>query len=226
MRPPHLTPSIVRLRPTYDAGTGEQPVAKLPPGKKGWPHAEGTVSIVRKLVEETTLTYAQITARTGVSAGSISRWMNMGGWKRPLFAPRSMLTRPTPRATAYNQHRLLSRRLFALADRYTRELEDAEGVDLDKLGEALELAKMAKLAMMTRTRRRVDATTWGEPLSPISELCAAGVILQVAPKEALKDFLANREKPRPEDMPPRSRGMSTPQHLRRARQHALMKERE
>jgi hypothetical protein len=226
MRPPHLTPSVVRLRPTHDAGPGEPPVAKLPPGKKGWPHAEGTVDVVRKLIEDTTLTYAQITARTGVSAGSISRWMNAGGWKRPLFAPRSMLTRPTPRATAWNRHRLLSNRLFALADRYTRELEATPGVNLDKLGEALELAKMAKLAMMTRTRRRKEAAMWGEPMRPIIELCDVGVTLNRVPKEALDDFLANREKPRPEDMPPRSRGMSTPQHLRRARQHALMKERE
>ena len=122
MRPPHLTPSIVRLRPRHIA-PDEQPTPSLPKGGKGWPHAEATVGVVRRLIEETTLTYAQITARTGVSAGSISRWMNMGGWKRPLFAPRSMLTRPTPRATAYNQHRLLSRRLFALAERYVRQLK-------------------------------------------------------------------------------------------------------
>jgi hypothetical protein len=37
--------------------------------------------------------------------------------------------------------------------------------------------------------------------------------LRVAPKEALGDFLANREKPRAEYMPQRSRGISTPQHF-------------
>ncbi len=178
------------------------------------------------LIEETTLTYHQIAARTGTSPASISRWMQAGAWKRPLFAPRSMLTVPTPRATAYNKHRLLSRRLLALAERYVRELEDAPAIDLDKLGQALELAKMAKLAAMRRTPRRTEALVWGEPMRPIAELCTAGVDLHRAPRAAIDDFLAHRAEPREEDKPPRSRGRGNARYLTRAQRHARMLERE
>lgn len=127
--PPLFSPPIVSafraaLRP--DPGAGERaPRMTLPPGGKGRPHHDGTVAAVRRLIGETTLTYHQIAARTGTSPASISRWMQAGEWKRPLFAPRSMLSVPTPRATASNKHRLLATRLFALADRYVRELEAA-----------------------------------------------------------------------------------------------------
>jgi hypothetical protein len=181
---------------------------------------------VRRLIEGTTLTYPQIAARTGTSPASISRWMQAGEWKRPLFAPRSMHNVPTARATAYLKRRWLAKRLIALAERYVRELEDTETVDLDKLGQALELLKMARLAAMRRTARRTEAEFWGEPMRPIAELCAAGVDLHRAPREAIRDFLENRAKPREEDKPPRSRGMSTPQYLRQARRHQWMMERE
>jgi hypothetical protein len=181
---------------------------------------------VRALIEGTTLTYHQIAKRTGASPASISRWMQAGAWKRPPFAPRSMLTVPTPRATAYNKHRTLAARLAALADRYVRELEETPGVDLDKLGQALELAKMAKLAAMRRTPRRAEAAMWGEPMRPIAELCMAGVDLRRAPRAAVEDFLAHRAEPREEDKPPRSRGQTTPKYLKRAQRYAWMRERE
>ena len=152
--------------------------------------------------------------------------MQAGAWKRPLFAPRSMLTVPTPRATAYNKHRLLSRRLLALADRYVRELEETPGVDLDRLGQALELSKMAKLAAMRRTSRRAEAAMWGEPMRPIDELCAAGVDLHRAPREAIDDFLQNRVEPREEDLPPRSRGRGNKRYLTQTQYHQWMLERE
>ena len=165
MWPPSFAPAILRLN-----GRAQQ-------YGKGRPYSEGAVNEVRALIEGTTLTYHQIAKRTGASPASISRWMQAGGWKRPLFAPRSMLTVPTPRATDYNRHRMLGRRLAVLADRYVRELEETPGVDLDKLAEALALAQMAKLAAMRRTPRRAEAVTWGEPMRPIAELCAAGVDL-------------------------------------------------
>jgi len=180
--------------------------APIPKGVygKGRPYADGAVETVRRLIEETTLTYHQIAARTGASPASISRWMQAGEWKRPLFAPRSMLSVPTPRATASNKHRLLSRRLLALADRYVRELEQAPAIDLDKLGQALELAKMARLAAMRRTPRRTEAIVSGELMRPIVELCAVGVDLSRAPRAAINDFLQNRAEPREKDKPPRS----------------------
>jgi hypothetical protein len=204
-----LSPFRAALRPGFAREDGAR--MALPPGGKGRPHADGTIEAVRQLIEESTLTYHQIAARTGA-------------WKRPLFAPRSMLTVPTPRATAHNKHRLLSQRLFALADRYVRELEEASGADLDKLAQALELARMAKLATMSRTRRRTEAMVWGEPMRPIAELCAAGVDLYRAPREAVDDFLSHRTKPREEDKPPRSRGRGNHRYLTEKQRHRRMME--
>lgn len=195
------------------------------PGGKGRPYDEGTVAAVRRLIEETTLTYKQIAARTGTSQPSISRWLHEGEWKRPLFAPRSMSNVPTPRATAYLKRRMLARRLAALADRYVRELEEMPGVDLEKLGEALELWKIARLAAMRRTPRRVEAGFWGEPMRPITELCAAGVDLHRAPRAAIDDFLENRPVPREEDKPPRSRGRGNRRYMTRVQKHRWMMER-
>jgi transcriptional regulator with XRE-family HTH domain len=223
MRPPFSSTPIFRIsgRPRPELAPG---VTRAPGSRR--PHHTGTVKEVQALIEQTTLTYEQISKRTGVAPASISRWMQAGEWKRPLFAPRSMLTVPTPRATAYNRHRRLATRLAALADRYVRELEEASTIDLDRLGQALELARMAKLATMSRTRRRLDAVVWGEPMRPIIELCAVGVDLRRAPREAVDDFLKNRALPPEKDRPPRSRGRSTPRHVREARRHQRMLERE
>jgi len=214
MWPPLFAPAITRLS------------GRPRPYGKGRPYADGAVNEVRALIEGTTLTYHQIAKRTGASPASISRWMQAGSWKRPLFAPRSMLTVPTPRATAYNKHRTLAARLAALADRYVRELEATPGVDLEKLGEALALAQMAKLAAMRRTPRRAEAVMWGAPMRPIAELCAAGVDLSRAPRAAVQDFLENRAKPREEDKPPRSRGRGNARYLTRKQRHQRMLERE
>ncbi len=229
MRPPIFSPSLfspyrAALRPD-PADDARAPIPKGAYGK-GRPYADGAVETVRRLIEETTLTYHQIAARTGASPASISRWMQAGAWKRPLFAPRSMLTVPTPRATASNKHRLLSRRLLALADRYVRELEEAPTIDLDKLGQALELAKMAKLAAMSRTRRRTEAVVSGELMRPIVELCAVGVDLSRAPRAAVEDFLAHRAEPPEEEKPPRSRGRGNARYRTRKQRHAWMLERE
>jgi hypothetical protein len=197
----------------------------LPPGGKGRPHAERTIEEVRKLIEETTLTYHQIAARTGTSIASISRWMQAGGWKRPLGAPRSMSTVPTPRATVYLERRMLAKRLAALAERYVRELEETPGVDLDKLAEALELWKMARLATMRRTRRRVDAAAAaGELMRPLEELGAASVDLQRAPLKAIHDFRKNRIAPPEKERPPRSRGRGNPRYRTIEQRHRSMKE--
>jgi hypothetical protein len=150
--------------------------------------------------------------------------MQIGAWKRPPFAPRATDTVPAPRASACLKRRMLSRRLTALAERYVRELEEAPTIDLDKLGEALELMKMAKLAAMRRTPRRTAATLWSEPMRPIAELCAAGVDLSRAPRAAVEDFLAHRATPPEEEKPPRSRGLGQPRM--RAQLHRWMTERE
>ena len=181
---------------------------------------------MRKLIEESTLTYHQIAARTGASPASISRWKHIGEWKRPLFAPRGMDTVPTPRASAYLKRRMLARRLTALADRYVRELEETPGIDLGKLGEALELLKMARLAGMRRTPRRAEAVASGELMRPIVELCAVGVDLSRAPRAAVDDFLENRAEPPAHERPPRSRGRGNARYLTREQRHVRMLERE
>ena len=224
--PPPQQPAPAETTPIPLIGFGEP--WTLPPGGKGRPHADRTVEEVRKLIEETTLTYDAIAARTGTSIASISRWMQAGKWKRPLGAPRSMLSVPTPRATAYNRHRRLAVRIAALAERYVRELEESPAIDLDKLAQALELSKMARLATMRRTPRRVDAVVWGDdPMRPVIELCAVGVDLTRVPKEALDDFLENRPDWRKqEDKPPRSRGRGTKRYSTIEQRHRRMLERD
>jgi hypothetical protein len=221
MRPPLFHTSIARLgvRPDH-----EDPNAVVGPRPRGSrrPHTDATYAAVRRLIEQTALTYAQIRARTGVSHASICRWARDGGWKRPPFAPRSNDLMPTARASAKRRRSLLAARLDALAERYVRELEQAACVDPVKLGEALELLRMAKLAARRRPKRRIgDLAEPEEFRRPIIQLCAAGVDLSRAPREAVADFLANRERPPEEELPPRgSRGS------KRARQHAWMMEKE
>ncbi|MEA2993083.1 MAG: hypothetical protein QOD40_2003 [Alphaproteobacteria bacterium] len=206
MRHPFQSP-ITRLHVRPD----EPDAVVGPPRVRGSrrPHADTKLAQVRGLIEQTVLTYGEIAARTGVGRASICRWTRDGGWQRPVFAPRATDTVPSVRASAKLKSRKLAARLFALADRYVRELEATPGVDLDKLGEALELVKMARLAAMGRRRRRRDtvveqgmAIRQSAPpsavLRPIAQLCAADVDLHRAPRPAVDDFLENRDPPRQE----------------------------
>src|SRR5262245_28905125 len=113
MRPPYLSP-IVRLRPTGDPAPGEPP--GMPPRPRGSrrPHTDEKVARVRHLIEQTTLTYGEIAARTGVGRASICRWTVDGAWKRPLFAPRATDTIPRARASHKLRRRTLAARLTAL----------------------------------------------------------------------------------------------------------------
>ncbi len=201
--PPSLSPFRAALR-----GAPGEPVP-MPPRPRGSrrPHTDGKVAAVRRLIEETTLTYGQIAARTGVGRASICRWTRDGGWQRPPFAPRATDTVPRHRASAQLRRRTLAARLTALAERHLAELEASGSVDAEKLGQALELVRMAKLAGLRRSRRRTEQGMWAEPIRPIMELCLANVDLHRAPKEALDDFLDNRA-PLPEaEKPPRGRPM-------------------
>jgi len=210
MRPPHHA-SILRLGVRPD----EPPVVtgSRPRGSRR-PHADATVAAVRRLIEQTTLTYGEIAARSGVGRASICRWTRDGGWRRPLFAPRATDTVPRARASAQLKARTLAARLFALAERTIRELEETPGVDLDKLAEALELLKMAKLAAMGRRRPRKprrgavagdDTRIFdASPRAVLKGLRAGGVRIERAPEEALEDFIASRA-PKPERMSKRER---------------------
>jgi transposase-like protein len=199
---------IARLGPRPD---DPQAIVGPRPKRSRRPHTDATFAAVRRLIEQTTLTYGEIAQRTGVGRASICRWTRDQAWQRPAFAPRATDTVPRARASAKLRRRTLAARLTALAERYVRELEETPGTDLDKLGEALELVKMAKLAAMSRRRRRNASAVPGERLRPMAELCAADVDLHRAPRAAIDDFLANRAPPR-EDAAPRGRSKRNARH--------------
>lgn len=54
----------------------------LKPRRAG-PHPAGTIDVVRKLYETTTLSYRVIAARTGVSIATVTRHARRSGWLRP-----------------------------------------------------------------------------------------------------------------------------------------------
>jgi hypothetical protein len=113
---------------------------------------------VHRLIETTVLTYGEIAKQTGVGRASICRWTRDGGWKRPLFAPRATDTVPSARASQKLKLRKLAERLHALAERAVRELEAQPDVDIDRLMQALQVVKMARLEAMgrRRPRRQID----------------------------------------------------------------------
>ena len=218
MRDPVFSPFRASLRP--DPAEPDAFTAPRPRGSRR-PHADAKVAGVRHLIEQTTLTYGEIAARTGVGRASICRWTRDGAWKRPLFAPRATDTVPRARASMHLKRRTLAARLQALAERHIGELEASTCVDPEKLGQALELLRMAKVAAQRR-RRRASMSALGEPMRPIIELCAADVDLHRVPRAALDDFLETgrrlpTEKNRRAACPCRGRGSNGARHGLRAR---------
>jgi hypothetical protein len=188
---------------------------------------------VRRLIEQTTLTYGEIAARTGVGRASICRWTRDGAWKRPPFAPRATDTVPRARASAKLRRRTLAARITALAERAVAELEASADVDLDKLAEALELLKMAKVAAQGRRRHRERRRAAGDlpeapftPTRPILELCRADVDLHRVPRDALDDFLENRAPPPEEPAPHRGGRRGRRKWIGNDDHHAWMLEKE
>jgi hypothetical protein len=173
------------------------------------PHTDAKVEAVRGLIEGTPLTYGEIAARTGVGRASICRWTRDLGWQRPPFAPRATDTIPRPRAGQKLKLRLLAERLRALAERHVRELEDAPAVDVDRLMQALNVLKMARLEAMGRRRRRRfhgEARTGAATAArdqgiraALHEMHRGGVDLDRAPQAAL-DLMADAHRP-PDDHP-------------------------
>ncbi len=201
-----------RLRVEPDGlGPVVGPRPKGPHGKTSKrPHADATVAAVRRLIEESTLTYGEIAAKTGVGRASICRWTRDQAWRRPVFAPRATDTIPRPRAGQKLKLRLLAERLCKLAERHVRELEQAPGVDVERLIQALEVLKMARLEAMGRRRRRrfaseaVTGAQWtardDAVRRALTEMRRGGVDLDRAPKEAL-DLVVTAATPPEEDHP-------------------------
>ncbi len=184
-------PPLVRLRITPDPGA----FADARPRGSRRPHGDLRVAAVRRLIEKTTLTYREISERTGVAPASICRWTRDGGWTRDPFAPRATDTVPRARAGQKLKLRLLAERLRKLAERHIRELEESPTVEVEKLMQALQVLKMARLeAMGRRRRRRIDgvAITGRQFISrqeairtALKELRRGGVDVDAAPQAAL-----------------------------------------
>jgi len=213
---PLTPPSIVRLRilPDEADDSPRAVVGARPPGSRR-PHADASVAHVRRLLETTTLTYSEISAQTGVGRASISRWARDGGWMRPLDAPIATDRVPTVRASQKLKLRKLAERLRRLAERYISEQEASAEVDPDRLLQALQVVKMARLEAMGRRRRRrfVGETRTGlQDLSEqeairtaLRELRGGGVDLDRIPKEAM-DLLTAAKCPAEDNPAFRERG--------------------
>jgi hypothetical protein len=192
-----------------DAVTAPRPAAKN--GKTSRrPHTDAQVMRVRDLIQNSTLTYGEIAAKTGVGRASICRWTRDQSWQRPAFAPRATDRIPRIRASQKLKLRLLAERLRVLAERYVRELEETPGVDIDKLVAALNVLKMARLEAMGRRRRRRVAgeTSTGAQMiareqgirNALREMRRGGVDLDRAPQDAL-DLLTHAHSAPEEDHP-------------------------
>lgn len=72
----------------------------------------------------------------------------------PALRPRATDTVPSARASQKLKLRKLAERLHALAERAVRELEAQPDVDIDRLMQALQVVKMARLEAMGRRRPR------------------------------------------------------------------------
>ena len=207
---------VGRLRVLPDDGDAPP----RPQGARGQasrrPHTDARIDSVRRLIEQTTLTYGEIAARTQVGRASICRWTRDFGWQRPAFAPRATDTIPRARAGRKLKLRLLAERLRALAERHVRELEDGASVDVERLMQALNVLKMARLEAMGRRRRRRFAgeTRTGASMiarddavrNALKEMRRGGVDLDRTPQEAL-DLLTDAHTPPEDDHPAlRARG--------------------
>ena len=193
-----LNSGLVRLRVTPDEpAEGPPAITEQRPRGSRRPHTDMTVAKVRHLIETHRSDLRQIAAKTGVSPCTISRWTRDGGWQRPLDAPRASDMVPNWRAGRRLKLRKLAGRLQALAERYVRELEETPGVDLDKLMQALQVLRMARLeAMGNRGRRRPwparrSAAQWKAERdkaihTALKEMRRGGVDLDRAPKEAME----------------------------------------
>ena len=115
-------------------------------------HTNATVATVRRLIEQTPMTYKQIAAKTGVSAGTVGVWTRENGWPRHPFAPIATDTVPTVRAGRRLKLRMLGHRLHELAERCVTELCNSPAVDLDRLVEAMQVLRMARLYVKGRGR--------------------------------------------------------------------------
>ena len=133
------------------------PALDRPHPIRGKPHEPATVAAVRLLFERSTLTYAEIARRTGVSPASVSRYAHAGGWHRPPGAPKNTAFAnglPSPQLKG----RMLARRLRDICGRYIEDMErEPDPRDVPDCGTILTMLRMAKEAERRRPRRPLAA---------------------------------------------------------------------
>lgn len=187
---------VLRVRVTPDVDSGPPPVLGGRPQGSKRPHTDAKVAEVRRLMEQTTLTYREIAAKTGVGVGSVMRWKRDGGWQRHPFAARPTDTMPTARAGRKLKLRMLAEKLHVLAERCVVELWNSPTVDLDRLMQAMQVVKMARLEAMGRRRPRRDpdprgltGQQWTDRNTAIrtalKEMRRGGVDIDRIPEEAM-----------------------------------------
>lgn len=198
----------LRIRPDVD-DDGQPPIPDRPKGSKRL-HTNATVAAARRLIEETTLSYKQIAARTGATHGTVGRWAREFGWKRHLFAPRASDTVPTARAGRRLKLRMLGVKLQEVAERCVNELWSSPTVDYERLIKAMEAFKIARLMAMgsRRPRRHPDpkprsGQDWRDRdaaiIKALKDLRWGGVNIEHIPEEAMA-LLEEAHTP-PEDHP-------------------------
>jgi hypothetical protein len=229
-------PPLVRLGRVMPDEPADGPPAIIEQRPRGSrrPHTCMAVAKVRHLIENTDLTYSEITKKTGVGRASICRWACDGKWQRPAHAPRATDMVPTLRAGRRLRMRKLAGRLEALAERHLRELEQMPSVDPDRLMQALQLLKMARLQAMGNRRRRPRPFSAGEARTgmwaserdaairaALKEMQRGGVDIDRAPQEAVEMVIeANTPVEDHPELRPRGR------RSKRVREHAWMLEKE
>jgi hypothetical protein len=118
------------------------------------PHPARVVAVVRRLIETTCEPQHVIALAAGVDKGTVSRWMNKHGWKRPEGAAPSYrhvnkkLAAPLPSSAD------LARRLRVQAERLIGEIEKAPTVDPAAVAEALVLLDRVREAQKVRQPRK------------------------------------------------------------------------
>ena len=194
-------PPLLRLRVEPDQPVeGPPAITEARPRGSRRPHTDLVVAKVKHLFEQTAMSCGQIEAKTGIARSLIGRWARDGGWQRPPDAPRAAGRMGRRRTSRRWKLRKLGIQLEALADRHVRELEDAPRVDLERVMQALQVLKMARLQAQGRRGRRhrdtdiVMSADW--PLARDNaiktawkEMRRGGVDLDRAPKEAVDMLL-------------------------------------
>ncbi len=213
---PHIPPVIYRFSLTRDEPAevtppaGPPPVAKRSSSGRGRSFPDSTVRRVRHLLETTTLSQMEIARRTGVKQATISVWSRHNRWMRPLGAPLNPAIASLWRIGPAMKLSLLTGRLVEIAERMTRELEENPDTDIDKLMQALQAVRMARVTLQGNRRRKLligRARTGFEVMkeddairAALKEMRRGGVDLDRAPKEAL-DLVIKANTPAEKDHP-------------------------